>query len=374
MKIGLFSPYLPKHYGGGERHMLTTAWYVSTQHDVELLLPIVDDATRSAMRKYEELFGLDLSRVKLIPSPLASGQGNALSNWLTTKSYDAFFFLTDGSLFLSGAKRSILHIQVPYTHQQNGVISRLKLQSWNIKNANSLFTQSVVEKAWNTSIPFVHYPYADTSAIEFNPHARRERKIVAVGRFMDPTHTDLQAKRQDALVEAFRLGCERHEWKERGWELHLVGAVEPAPVHREFVKRLEKLAKGFPIFFHHDVSYKQLGEMYDKASLFWHAAGLGVNETLEPQRVEHFGMTTIEAMAHGCIPLVVNRGGLKESVQHAKNGFLFESIGELTQLTNQTMNLSSIQKRDLRIAARKRAQFYSLESFCTTIDQMLEAA
>lgn len=371
MKIGIFSPYLPKHYGGGEKHMLTTAWYLSQKHDVTILLPLVDENVHEAFRKYETLFGLDLSQVKLQASSLASGQGNAFSNWRETAAFDAFWYLTDGSLFYAGAKKNVLHIQVPYTNSQVGVVSRLKLASWQIKNANSVFTQKVVQESWKTPIPFIHYPYADTKSIAFHPAKNRSRNIVAVGRFMDPSHTDLQAKRQDALVEAFLLGCQRYGWHERDWELHLIGAIEPAPVHRDFVTRLQKQAKGYPIFFHHDVSYAELHKHYEEASLFWHAAGLGVDEENEPQRVEHFGMTVIEAMAHGCIPIVMNRGGLKETVDHSKNGFRFESVGELTELTNEVMSASPTRKRKLRVAAREKSLKFSLENFCSTIDDML---
>lgn len=372
MKIGLYSPYLPKHYGGGEKHLLTSAWYLSQKHEVYLHLPEVSEATRTAIQKYETLFGLDLSRVILVDSPLARGTNGAFQNWRLTQQYDAFLYLTDGSIFLSGAKKSILHIQVPFTHSQNGLVKRLKLRSWNRKNANSFFTKNVVERAWKTEIPFVHYPFADTEHIPFDPLKRRERRIIAVGRFLDPAHTTLHAKRQDALVEAFLAGCKRWSWQDKGWQLHLIGAIEPGAVHEAFVRELQRKSEGYPVFFHHDVSHEELAHLYQSSSLFWHAAGLGVDEEQEPQRVEHFGMTAIEAMAHGCIPLVTNKGGLKETVTHGQNGFRFESVDELVQLTNEVLGLSPQRKRELRQEARRTAKTFSLERFCRTLDTMLE--
>jgi glycosyltransferase involved in cell wall biosynthesis len=48
--------------------------------------------------------------------------------------------------------------------------------------------------------------------------------------------------------------------------------------------------------------------------------------------VEHFGMTTVEAMAAGCVPLVMNKGGQKEII-NVNSGILWNSIGELSQTT-----------------------------------------
>lgn len=277
MKIGLYSPYLPKHFGGGEKHMLTTAWYLSQKHNVTLLLPQAGAEAKEAIAEYEKLFGLDLSRIKLKSSGLARGTNRPWQNWQETRAFDAFFYLTDGSLFFAGSKKNVLHIQVPYTNKLSA-FQQLKLATWNIRNANSLFTKNVVQTSWNTTIPYVHYPYADTSHIPFSANSSRVKQILSVGRFIDPAHADLHSKRQDALIQAFIQGCTQFGWHKKGWKLVLVGAVEPDSVHQEFVKRLREQAADWPIVFAHKVSHRALSTFYKESELYWHAAGLDIDE------------------------------------------------------------------------------------------------
>lgn len=365
MKIGLYSPYIPKHFGGGEKHILTSAWYLSQKHDVEVLIPSDAPAEKQWREKYESLFGLDLSKVHFLASPLADRASSPLQTWMITSAYDTFLYLTDGSLFFSGSRNNILHIQVPYTFSKSGPLERLKLASWKKKNANSRFTKKIVERAWNTSIQYLHYPYVRIP--ENTPKPRSKNDILAVGRFIAPGHAT-HSKGQEILIEAFRAAQSSRRLKNS--KLHLVGTIEPGA--EAFVAELTRVAAGFPIQFHHDISQEELEEIYDRSSLFWHAAGWGVDEKRDPEKVEHFGMATIEAMAHGCIPLVLEKGGSKEIITRGKNGFFFADTTELIAISQ---NLFRSKRKQIQIqnAAYKRAQDFSLTRFCTTLDEMVES-
>lgn len=367
MKIGLYSPYIPKHFGGGEKHMLTSAWYLAQKHDVEVLIPSNAGAEKTWQAKYESLFDLDLSRVRFVVSPLADRTGNPLSTWNITHAYDAFLYLTDGSLFLSGAKRNILHIQIPYTFAKNQPLERLKLRSWNVKNANSQFTKKVVEKAWKTQIEYLHYPYVK---IPQKTAVKKSKDIIAVGRFIPPGHAS-HSKGQEVLIRTFGQACEHGQLKDSA--LHLVGTIEPGQEAQDFVADLRKQAKGLPIKFWHDIPQTELEALYDKCSLFWHAAGWQIDDQAQPEKVEHFGMTTIEAMARGCVPIVLEKGGSKEIITDGKNGFFFGNEDDLREvsekLLRQTAMLTKAQE-----AARVRAQDFSLEKFCQTLDTMIGSA
>ncbi|MCD8484489.1 glycosyltransferase family 4 protein [Candidatus Woesebacteria bacterium] len=371
MRVGIFSPYLPKHYGGGEKHVLATAEFLSRQHEVTIFIPTSTENIEAAQAQYESFFDLDLSRVQWQPSTLADRTLKSWQIWSLTRQFDVFLYATDGSIFLSGAKKSILHVQIPFTNQHRGLWPRKKLNSWNVINTNSEFTKEVIESHWNTAVDVIHYPYVDTAQIPFSPDMRKQRQILAVGRFYDPEHTDVHAKRQDVLVETFKRGCKELGWDKRNWQLHLVGAVEPDSVHTAFVTRLKKAAQGFPIFFHHDISHTELSDLYAKSRFFWHAAGYGVDETTHPQKVEHFGMSTIEAMARGTLPVVTDKGGLKETVDHGENGFRFSTDDELLSYTHELMGLKTDERATWAQRARTKAEQFSLERFHHTIDQML---
>lgn len=370
MKIALYSPYLPKHGGGGEKHMLTSAWHLAKNHTVDILIPHDAPNVPEHIAGYERAFNLDLHKVRWVPSRLADRRGSVWSNWRETSRYDVVLALTDGSLFLSGARRNILHIQFPFTQPIRGFWPRWKLRSWHIKNANSCFTKNVVERSWRTHIPYVHYPYVDLAAHTFAPDRKRCR-IVSVGRFFDPRHTSGHAKRQDVLVKAFIAGCQRYHWDEHGLSLQLVGAIEPQTVHETWVRELNELAAGYPITFHHDIAFRELCQRYDESLIFWHAAGFHVDEAAQPLKVEHFGMSTIEAMASGCIPIVVNAGGLKETVEAGSNGYLFSTQDELLAATNEVLTQTPNKLRALQQAARQKAQEFSLDRFCATLDEMV---
>ncbi len=367
MKIGLYSPYIPRHFGGGEKHLLTSAWYLSQNHEVEVLIPTNAPPEKDWRKRYETLFGLDLQRVRFLPSPLADRTASPLDTWLLTRKYDAFVYLTDGSLFFSGAKRNILHIQIPFTVSKDTFLERLKLKNWSIKNANSRFTQAVVESAWKTSIPFLHYPYVRLSEKTL-PLPKKHSDIIAVGRFIAPGHAS-HSKGQEVLIRAFAEAREKKQLASS--ELHLVGTIEPGTEAQRFVEELQRQAAGLPVHFWFDLPQTKLDALYDRCSLFWHAAGWEIDDQQHPEKVEHFGMTTIEAMAHQCIPFVLPKGGSKEIVTEDKDGFFFATEQELIEKSISVLR-SPAQQKQIGSAALQRAGDFSLDRFCRTLETMVE--
>jgi glycosyltransferase involved in cell wall biosynthesis len=115
-----------------------------------------------------------------------------------------------------------------------------------------------------------------------------------------------------------------------------------------------------------NVPYPALAELYGRASLFWHGAGYGVNEHLHPEQTEHFGMSPIEAMSARCVPLVVNAGGTRETVEDGVSGFLWSTREELLNRTEQLLDdpalLSTLQQ-----GARNRFTRFSRQSFADTL-------
>ena len=55
-----------------------------------------------------------------------------------------------------------------------------------------------------------------------------------------------------------------------------------------------------------------LGLLYRDAKIFWHAAGMKSDETIYPELAEHFGISTVEAMSAGCVPVALRRALLDE--------------------------------------------------------------
>jgi glycosyltransferase involved in cell wall biosynthesis len=77
---------------------------------------------------------------------------------------------------------------------------------------------------------------------------------------------------------------------------------------------------------------------------------------------EHFGIVTAEAMAAGCVPVVINKGGQSEIVRHGVSGFLWDTLDELKEYTSLLARDERLRK-EMSKQARRRAQLFSREVF-----------
>jgi glycosyltransferase involved in cell wall biosynthesis len=104
-----------------------------------------------------------------------------------------------------------------------------------------------------------------------------------------------------------------------------------------------------------------LDDLYGRAKIFWHAAGYGEREE-RPELAEHFGTVTVEAMAAGCVPVVVDKGGQSEIVRHGVDGFLWRTLDELALYTTLLARDEALRARLAR-AARERAAAFGRKQF-----------
>ena len=117
------------------------------------------------------------------------------------------------------------------------------------------------------------------------------------------------------------------------------------------------------------MSFKQLKQYYAQAKIYWHAAGYGINQIVNPQAVEHLGLTTAEAQSAGVVPVVINKGGQPEVVTHNLNGLLWNTQSELI---NSTFNLISNKTKwkKLSLAAIENSNKFSKASFYKLTNQI----
>lgn len=344
MKIGIYNPYF-ESLSGGERYTLTLASHWSMTHDVSVFwdkIGVLEEAQRR--------LDIDLSRVKVTRNIFRGT--HVFKKLLLTRQYDLIFVLSDGSIPSTLAKRNILHYQVPFP---TVAYSAVKLSRYQAIVCNSKFTQHALDERMARRSIVIYPPVRPIqSGVE-----KKEKLILSVGRFTG-FHT---AKKQHMLIEAFAQGHKTQQLN--GWRLVLAGGFMSSD--QNYFDKLKDKAKGLPITIEPNISHDSLTDYYRRASLYWHAAGYG--ET-DPRWMEHFGITTVEAMSAGCIPIVFAGGGQTEIISDGANGFLWRSTEELLSKTSLVIRDTKKQQRILD-GGVARAMDFQESKFTQAFDDLL---
>jgi glycosyltransferase involved in cell wall biosynthesis len=217
--------------------------------------------------------------------------------------------------------------------------------------ANSAFTARWTKARWGIEAGVVYPPVRARFA-----ERPKSKTILSVGRF-----SQLGArKRQLDMVRAFTAAYDRMF---EGWEYVCLGGLSDDPGNRRYFDEVCDAARGYPVRVVANAPDALIKDAYENASVFWHAAGYGEDDELYPERTEHFGMTTVEAMAAGCVPVVIRKGGQPEIVEDGSSGFLWKTLAELVQHTHQLTSRPELRV-SMAAAARARARvFTDMESF-----------
>jgi glycosyltransferase involved in cell wall biosynthesis len=398
LNIGLYSEFFGAAIGGGEKYLGVTAEAIRKRwpaHRLELITKVPADRSQ-----YERELNLDLSGVEMRmvdnratvmqrlgaylarPLPLYRNLVLGAPASRSTRPYDLVLAMVYVHSVLSGARRTVVLCQFPYLHSpvklnSERLVKRLYHRPYNRLRAALLGTEAAeadkvicqseyvaghVREMWEVE-PAVVHPPIDIPANE--PDWALKRPIIlSVGRFFAVGHN----KRHALMINVFKKLCDEGL---TGWELHLAGSVHRDPFNAGYFERMQTLTAGYPIHLHGDAPYADLQDLYRRASIYWHAAGHGVNVETNPADVEHFGMSTAEAMANGAVPVVIRVGGQVEVVEDGRDGFLWATIDELKARTLQVASDSALRQR-LACAARERSKHFSRERFERAMVEQLE--
>ena len=227
------------------------------------------------------------------------------------------------------------------------------LDSYDVVMANSDFTRGWIDTLWRREADVLYPPI---QVQRLHPAAQRERAVITVGRFFAPGlgHAKRQLEMVEFFVQAHRAG------RLPGWTFYVVGGMEDS--QRDYVAKVRAAGAGAPVEVISNAPRTKVEQLLSTSSVFWSATGYGISEEKSPWASEHFGMTTVEAMAGGCVPVVIDRAGQKEIVREGVDGFRWSTPDELISRTVELAQDDALRAR-LAGSATARAQDYSEDAF-----------
>jgi len=379
LKAAIYDPYLDT-LGGGERYCLTVAEILSKSgYQVDIFW----SGNQELLSQATSRFGLNLENIKFVPDifglipqkidcldqPPRDLKSRSLEiinplqkiNKFIQKikilsQYDILFYLSDGSIPFLFAKKNILHVQVPFItieKLRHKILNFIKILFINKVVCNSQFTSRFLGHFPASKLVVIHPP-VDIASFYASPN--KQNIILSVGRFDNV----LNAKKQDVLIEVFKLICKNNPGFD--WKLILMGGSREDPKVNNYLNHLRHLAENYPIEFIVNPDFDNLKEIYSISKIYWHAAGYGVEEMFHPEETEHFGMTVVEAMDSGLVPLVVAKGGLTEIVKDGQNGYTWQTTEELVAKT-QLLLASPEALQKMSHLSQDSSQNFSKKSF-----------
>lgn len=315
--------------GGGERSALAFALALR-QLDFEV--EILCGGTLPSQEQVVKIFGEEFAQIKMRQIP-----SGTVVNFAKSAQPTVFINHTYMSFVRSPAKVGIYAQMFP-----NTVLNRLthpnevaSLSSYSYMASNSSFTKRYADMYWE-------YP-SDRSVVlappigaEFVAKARhlgqnlpqKDKVFVHVGRFNPGNHN----KNQRILIEAFTTARKRYD-SLKDWRLKLVGNVNQTPESLEYFESCQNLAResGGAVEIHPQLSATELSQVMQQAFGYVHATGAFLAPGVEPHKCEHYGLSIVEAMAHGAIPLVYARGGIFDVLDVGTMGIPYISLDGLIE-------------------------------------------
>lgn len=370
MKI-LFYDWALDKIGGGQKFNCKIIAHLSKKHSVDVLT--LFPVEKRTLEKYYNVNLKEVNFLYLLKKPLINPtvdklifSGNVSKFSLN---YDLFFNGDGQEVVNPKAKKNIMycHFFEPKGYRPSrGFLDSLKLSLFALLKTikgnyskkyqiycNSKYTQKWLKKLWDADSEIIYPPIE----ISKRTPSKKKNLILSTGRISPDKNYEL-------VIEIFK----KISLEYSNYELLICGKKHD----ESYLEKLKKISEGFNIKFKTDLSNKDFNETYSKSKFFIQAKGLDIDSEKYPGLLEHFGMTLVEAMSYGCIPLAPNIGGYSETIENGYSGFHFKDKENAIEILSQ---LIKDEKRTKKISsnARKEAKKYSLERMKKEIDEAINS-
>jgi len=219
---------------------------------------------------------------------------------------------------------------------------------------NSKFSKKAIRKYTGRNA-IVIYPPVDVETFAFAAKSNaRENLVISCGRYSPEKNYEFILKVAEKL---------------RGKPIRfiIVGASS-GKISREYYEKLERIRQAKKlknVELLRDVDFSKLLALYGKAKIYLHA-----------MRYEHFGISIVEAMAAGLVPVVHRSGGPWKDILKAQqgiHGFSYLTSEEAAEIIEELIEREKIRKE---VAARNFGYLYmfSSESYKKRVLDIIERA
>lgn len=339
--------------------MMTIAQCLSKNHDVYVFWDKKEEVGELLRR-----FSLDLSKVKFTKN-IFSPEYGSIQRILESRKYDVMIVLSDGSIPFTLSKKTFIHFQQPIFTRLN-LKTKFKLSRITDIFCNSKFTKSFIDKTFKMDSKVLYPPITIKKK-----NVKKENIVLHVGRFRVKGVTVSGVpvgdyKKQGVMIRTFKNMVDSGL---RNWKFVLSVSIKDKD--RDEFEILVKEAEGYPIEFKINKTNNELWDYYSKAKIYWHASGFGEDLNNYPEYAEHFGISTVEAMGAGAVPVVINAGGQREIVQNNVNGFLWNTTNDLIQYTNELVENNNLWQK-MSKEAINRSKYFAGDRFCKELYEIIK--
>jgi glycosyltransferase involved in cell wall biosynthesis len=387
MKIGLYISDILFRIGGTESytaHIISALQIIYDNPDIIVVSEKYSkDDTHNTIKIHEHLntaFGTCIKPNKLDLLLVYAKKNDFLNRYFfekklnqISKKFDIFINCSM-NLFTFSAKKNIVIVHFPpYKKVHSDFVKKSPVFSlaalykdfkwsslYDLYILNSNYTKNWFNKIWHTN---------DNKSALLNPAVSLineigEKKLdyIMICSRIEPS------KEIDLLLNIFLSNNTLKQFM----KLYIVGAS--INEHGSYINKIKETIKDQSdiVKIIENPNREEIEKYYNLAKIFWHAKGYSRNENLEPAELEHFGITTVEAMSAGCVPVVINKGGQKEIINDGINGFLWDNPKQLIEKT-----VFLLQNQDKCIAMSKAAKEsikqYSVDEFAKNLDKILKS-
>jgi glycosyltransferase involved in cell wall biosynthesis len=363
--------------GGGQLVAAELAAYLSRSYQVEF----IHGGETYTLEMLAKAFGLKLDNVKERIFPV---QGFAYTFGLhgvrriitdvfkdsrvLTRPYDLFIYCGIGVPPFCYARQALMYCHFPMQHsplreyqaqakwklrnpvdrflrqRTHQLLWRLRMKGYNKLIANSHYTATWIQRRWERSAEVVPPPVEATF-----PELKKQNSIISVGRFWGSRNGKYQLEQVAAFREFLNASGQK-------WKMVMIGSCYSS-IDQSYLSDVQKAAEGLPITFLVNVNRETVCRALAEARIFWHTAGLAINEEETPEQAEHFGIATVEAMRAGCVPVVIASGGQREIIGKGDAGFLCKNLQEVVQNTLAVARDCNLLSRMSSQAKRRSLDF-----------------